>query len=330
MSGLLECVANVSEGRNPRALEALGHAVDGVSGVRLLSVDRSPAANRTVFTYAGSPQQVLQATLNLAQSCLQHIDLRQHQGIHPRIGALDVVPLIPLQGLSLAQTRDLAQDLSMEIAALKIPVYNYAASAGADHLVHLSSIRKGNELGLAQRIASSPEWRPDFGPAQLHPSAGACAIGVRAFMLAWNINLNGPQKLARQIARRIRATGNGKRAGLFPGLKAIGWYTEDFETAQVSTNIMNINAAPMLQVYDTVAQMAHDAGTALNGSELIGCMPRLALRQVAATLGKGAPVTLNQAAAYLGLGKVKPFHPSQHILEEALGLSADLPLHLPS
>lgn len=329
MSQLLECVANISEGRNPQVIAAIAGRITSVAGVHLLSVDTSSAAHRSVFTFAGPPKLVQEAAFLMAQSALAQIDLRQHTGIHPRVGAVDVVPLIPLRGLTLQQTRNLAFELSQALATLGLPIYHYAQATTQVHRCHLSQIRAGNETGLRQRMQQDPAWLPDAGPADLHPSGGACAVGVRALMLAWNINLAGRLKVARRIARRIRESGDGQQQGIFRGLKALGWHTADFDCVQVSTNVMNIPAAPMKAVYDEIARQALDAQGRVTGSELIGCVPRAALYQVGTALGHSGAQALKVAAAYLGLSAVKAFDPQRHILEHALGLDADLPLQLP-
>ena len=330
---LLECVPNFSEGRDALVLQDIAETIRGVPGVVLLGMDSGPTANRTVVTFAGPPEPVCEAAFLAIQTAAERIDMRKHQGAHPRIGATDVCPLVPLLDVTMAQAVAFARRLAKRAGeALSIPIYLYGHAATSPSRKHLSAIRRGGYEGLASRMRAA-EGNPDFGPGTFQPGPGATVIGARDLMIAYNINLApGHLKLAKSIAGKIRESGQrtseDKNPGLFRGLKAIGWHLERENWTQVSTNIMDIAAAPIHEVYEAVKSLAKEQGVAVAGSELVGLIPRTPLLDAGRYYQKRHPGRFDnpiQAAVEgLGLNHAKPFHPQLHILEESLQLPQSL------
>lgn len=327
---LLETVPNISEGRDGAIVDAIaqaalqGHA--GLPGqVRLLHLDRGPSAHRSVLTFAGEPALVVDSLFAFIAAAVRHIDLRMHRGPHPRIGAADVVPLVPLQGMRLADADRLAVQLARRVAdELALPVYLYAASAQQPSRALLANIRRGGFERLARKM-TRPEWQPDFGPPQPHPSAGACVIGARPIMIAYNVNLTGPQalKVAQVLAKSIRENPQAAdQSDRFRGLRAIAWYMPQFDRVQVSMNITDPLAAPLHAVYGCLKRLASRQGVAVDGSELVGLIPQAALEAAGRGFVPGADSAqaITAAVEGLGLDRVKTFDPAQHILERALGI----------
>ena len=317
---LLEAVPNISEGQTPAVLEALAAYWHACRAVRLLHTDSSPAANRTVYTLVGEPAPMLEALFGFIDKTTQLVDMRLQHGAHPRLGAVDVCPLVPLQDISLEQTAQLARQLAQRVGLqLQIPVYLYEAAARSEARRNLSFIRSGQYEQLAQKLITLP---PDEGPADwsVHTQkTGACIIGARPFLIAFNINLNtrNPQP-AKAIATRLRESSGGLHS-----VKAIGWYMENFDCAQVSCNITDFHQAPLHLVYETCRQYAQQMGLQVTGSELVGLVPLAALRaagQYYAPQEKDLFSLLTLAAKRLNLCDVKPFEPTQQILEIKAGL----------
>ncbi len=281
---LIECAPNFSEGADRKTLRALAAAIRGVHGVALLHTEANPSANRSVFTFAGAPGAVVEAAFQAARVAAERIDMRRQHGAHPRIGALDVCPLVPLEGIDLAGVSGYARKLGARIGSeLDIPVYLYEASATSSERKNLAYIRKGEYEGLAEKMRL-PEWKPDFGPGAVNERSGACAVGARPLLIAFNISLRTQRvEVARSIAALIRESGYMKTnsqdrrvrvPGIFKGLKAIGWYMDVYGCAQVSMNITDIEAAPLHLVYEAVSDIAAGMGTFILESELIGLIPK--------------------------------------------------------
>jgi len=317
---LIEAVPNISEGKNPDVLRPLTELLQAAAGVRLLHVDANTAANRTVFTLVGEPERVCKALFDFISLATKLIDMRIQRGIHPRLGAVDVCPLIPLQNISLQQTALLAQRFAMRVAAeIHLPVYLYEAAALRPECKNLAFIRRGEYEKLREKLRIFP---PDFGPFKWNENiqkTGACIIGARHLLIAFNINLNTREKLTAQaIALRLREKHSGLR-----GLKAIGWYMEDFKCAQVSCNVTDFRATPLSIVFEMCRREAQGFGAHPTGCELVGLVPLQAMltagRHFAPT--KSAPLDLIQAAIDgLHLNDVKPFEPNEQILELKAGL----------
>ena len=270
---IIECVPNVSEGRRPEVVETLLQAVRSVTGVRVLDASSDPAHHRSVFTLAGDAEPLKAAVLALVGAAVEHIDLRTHTGEHPRLGAVDVVPFVPIDGVTMAQCVALAKDTAAEVAArFQIPVFLYEEAASSPSRRNLEDIRRGEFEGLSAKM-SAPEWAPDFGPPRPHPAAGAIVIGARMPLIAFNINLATDRlDVAKKIASAIRHSSGG-----FRFVKAMGIALDDRGIVQVSINLTNYEKTPMHRVFDAVRREADRYGVAVLESEVIGLTPQAAL-----------------------------------------------------
>jgi glutamate formiminotransferase len=269
---LVECVPNVSEGRRADVIEALGNAL-AIPGVRLLDRSSDPSHNRTVFTCCGEPQPLQTAVLGLFETAIARIDLRTHQGVHPRIGAVDVVPFVPLKAATMAECVELARTTAALVSKrLNLPVYLYEEAASHPERKNLAEIRRGGIEGLARRMAEDG-WRPDFGEARPHPTAGATAIGARPILIAYNVNLDSDRlDVAKRIASVIRASGGG-----LDHLKAMGVRLDHRGVVQVSMNLTDYRRTAMATVFDAVSREALVDGVAVLESEIVGLVPSDAL-----------------------------------------------------
>jgi glutamate formiminotransferase len=270
---LAECVPNVSEGRRREVVDALVAAVRRTPAVRLLDHSSDPAHNRSVITMAGDPGALTQAVLGLFEAALPLIDLRVHAGEHPRIGAVDVVPFIPIEGVTMADCVGLARDTAAEVARrFQVPVYLYEEAATRPARRNLEDIRRGEFEGLAAKMAET-EWTPDFGPSMPHPSAGASVIGARMPLIAYNINLATDRlEVAKKIAAAIRYSSGG-----FRYVKAMGVNLADRGIVQVSINLTNYERTPIFRVFEAVAREAARYGVTVLESEIVGLVPAAAL-----------------------------------------------------
>ena len=279
MSKLVECVPNFSEGRRPEVIEAIAEEVRQVANVKLLDVKADPSHNRVVVTFVGEPQAVKQAAFICCKKAAELIDMEKHHGEHPRIGATDVIPFIPVKNVSMEECAQLADELAQEIAAkLNIPVYLYEEAAKIPGRKALPDIRKGQYEGLKTEI-SKPERRPDYGPAQLHPTAGATVVGARQFLIAYNINLDTSDvNIAKKIANSIREAKGG-----YKYVRAMGVTVQigDRDIAQVTINMVNYQGTPLFRVFETVKSEAARYGVNVLGSEIIGLTPMQALLDAA-------------------------------------------------
>lgn len=303
---LVESVPNYSEGRRSGLVDQLADAVRSTPGAYLLDRTSDGSHNRSVLTLAGEAPAVeaaLEATIEVA---IREIDLRQHSGQHPRIGAVDVIPFVPLASTTLDQCIELARSFGQRIARrFDLPVYLYARAAFQPERVRLADVRRGGFEGLRETIHEAGR-EPDFGPARVHPSAGAVAVGARPFLIAWNINLESDDlDVAKRIARTVRESGGGLSA-----VQANGFMIEELGCAQVSMNLLDFETTPMWRVWDEVSALAHAEGLDLRESELIGLAPLAAFQEVAAHAGSPAsePVERRFAAAatYLQLRDARP------------------------
>jgi glutamate formiminotransferase len=308
VAGLVESVPNFSEGRRLDVVEHLASAVESVPGAHLLDRTSDASHNRSVLTIAGEVDAVTEALERAVAVAVSEIDMDKHTGEHPRIGAVDVIPFVPLAGTTIEDCIELARSFGRRIAdRFDLPVYLYARAATRAERVKLSDVRRGQYEGLKREI-SNPGREPDFGPSQMHPSAGAVAVGARPFLIAWNINLSTSDRdLAVRIARRIRESGGG-----LPAVQANGFLIEELRRAQVSMNLVDYSVTPMWLVWDTVRDVAADDGIQLAESELIGLAPLAAFLDVADHAGApaDAPVEKRLAAAARYL-KLRDFSPLQ-------------------
>lgn len=308
---LIECVPNFSEGRNQTTIDAIASVIKKIAGVKLMHVDAGYDANRTVYTFAGKPLSVLEAAYQAVKTANERIDMRLQKGEHPRMGACDVCPLIPLQHISMEEVAELSKQLGKRIGDLGIPVYLYEYSASSLERKSLSFLRKGEYESISQKIQHQ-EWKPDFGPSLFNEKFGMMALGARKFLIAYNVNLKSKDlSIAKKIAqdiREIRTKNDGSyESNLLQHVRAIGWWMDEFQCTQVSTNITDIIASPLIEVFDCIRKISGNYGVEVNGSELIGLVPELALRHPRMSVG--------EAANYLGLDAVKPFNIRERVIE---------------
>lgn len=332
---ILECVPNFSEGRDDKKINAIADAIRSVKGSHLLHIDTSPSANRTVMTFAGAPEAVVEAAYMGIKRAAEVIDMSKHAGVHPRIGATDVCPFVPLAGLTIENANEWANILGKRVGAeLQIPIYLYEYSALKDHRRALPDIRKGQYEGFAEKI-KLPDWLPDYGPAIFNLQTGATVIGARNILVAFNISLNTRDvDKAIYIAEHIRERGyiveeNGKRRklpGLLSKVRAIGWYMEDYETAQVSMNLLDYRVSSPLKVWETCNALAAEVNVSLLGCEVIGLIPLECMVEAGTfaylkdqeEVPKDEEMIVHIGIDYLGFRNVKSFEVREKILEYAL------------
>jgi len=347
---LVECVPNISEGRRREVWEEVAAAAASAPGVTLLNVDPGAETNRTVITFVGEPEAVLEGAFRLIATALPLIDMTAHKGAHPRIGAVDVVPFVPIVGVTMEECAALARRLGERVGReLQIPVYLYEFAASAPHRRNLAAIRDGEYEGLAQKL-KDPAWQPDFGGGSFVARSGACVIGARKFLIAYNVNLNTTDKrLANRVALDVREKGRMKRdtagnpvlddkgqpvwePGLLRSVKAVGWTIPEFGCAQISMNLTDLDVTPLHVAFDTCDERARERGLRVTGSELVGLVPESALleagRHYLACMGRcaGAPKSalIRTAVRTLGLSEVKPFDPAERVIEHRLASAAPL------
>ena len=327
---LLECVPNFSEGKDERVLDAIARAIEAVPEVFLLHRDRGIAAHRTVFTFAGPPEAVVEAAFRAIAVAADRIDMRRHHGEHPRMGACDVCPLVPLEGVTMKEAVRMAGILAERVGRqLDIPVWLYEEAATRPERRNLADLRRGGYEAMTQKL-EMPEWTPDFGPQRLNPKTGVSAIGARKFLVAYNVNLDtDDDRLARFIARRIRSKpafddSPEIQARRLPALKAIGWYIEEYRQAQVSMNLVDIDQTHPYAAFAAARREAETLGVAVTGSELVGLIPRQALLDSGRAIAHGQEMILEDenllielAARTLQLDQHHPFALEQRVLEYA-------------
>ena len=341
MQKIVECVPNFSEGRDQSIIDAISGEISSTEGVMLLDVDPGKATNRTVYTFIGNPEAVKEAAFKAIKKASELIDMRKQKGEHPRIGAADVVPFVPVSGITMEDCVRLANDLGKRVGEdLKIPVYLYEEAATRPERRNLAEIRKGEYEGLPEKL-KDPNWKPDYGPAKFNPRTGATVIGVREFLIAYNINLNTrDRKLAQEIALNLRESGRAKRdengkiirnpdgtavkvPGRLKAVKGVGWYIEEYGIAQVSFNLTNYKITPLHVLFEESRKEAEKLGLRVTGSELIGLIPLDALKKVGQYFlekqGKTAGVPeeeiIHIAVKSLGLDDLGPFNPAQKVIE---------------
>jgi glutamate formiminotransferase/formiminotetrahydrofolate cyclodeaminase len=330
MNPLIECVPNFSEGRDSSKIQLIGKSIESVAEVKLLNVDSGADANRTVFTFAGIPEAVCNAAFEAIKTASKIIDMQIHQGKHPRIGSADVCPLIPIKGISMEETVKYARILAERVGKeLEIPVYCYENAAFVPERKNLAFCRKGEYEFLKQKLS---EQKPDFGADIFTPKVaktGATIIGARDFLVAVNFNLNTKSKeMASLIASGIREKSKNLTDAKLKGIRAIGWYIADFDIAQVSVNITNINATPLYKVFEEIKKRAGESGVDLTGTEIIGLIPEKILldsgtyflSQTGDSVNVSDKLLLETAIEKLGLNDLCPFIPDEKILERKMGL----------
>ena len=347
---IVECVPNFSEGRDMAVIEQITNEIKNTEGAVLLDVDPGANTNRTVVTFVGTPDAVVEAAFVAIKKAAELIDMSQHTGAHPRMGATDVCPFVPVSGVTMADCAELAARLGKRVGEeLGIPVYLYENAAAKPERRNLATVRAGEYEGLAAKL-SDPKWKPDFGPAQFNSKAGATAIGAREFLIAYNINLNTRDKdLVHDIALTIRESGrwargdDGKFArddegnkvrqeGMFQNCKAIGWYIDEYNRAQISINFTNYKITPPHIVFDAVCELAVQKGLRVTGSELVGLIPKAAMLDAGRHYldkqgkSKGIPEAdiIEIAAMSLGLSEISPFVAEEKIVEYRVQKAGEL------
>lgn len=352
MKKLIECVPNFSEGRDMNIIKQITNEIESVEGVKLLNVDPGKATNRTVVTFVGEPEAVINAACLAIKKAGELIDMSKHKGEHPRMGATDVCPLIPISNITMEETAEYAKKLGKRVGEeLKIPVYLYEAAQANKSRSNLSVIRAGEYEGFFKKI-KLPEWKPDFGPSEFDAKRGATVIGARDFLVAYNINLNTTStRRANSIAFDVREAGRVMREGnpvtgkiitnpdgspkSIPGtlksVKAIGWYIEEYGVTQISMNLTNINITPVHVAFDEVCSKANDRGIRVTGSELVGLIPlksmldagKYFLKKQKRSTGVSEKELIKIAIKSMGLDELAPFKPEERIIEYLLKEKAD-------
>jgi glutamate formiminotransferase/formiminotetrahydrofolate cyclodeaminase len=323
---LIECVPNFSEGRNLNTIEKISQVIAGVDGVHLLDVDSNASANRTVMTFVGEPGPVCEAAFQAMAVAQAFIDMRSQHGAHPRIGATDVCPLVPLAGASMDECIEWSNKLGARVAnELEVPVYLYAKSAKKSERSKLAFLRKGQYEGLKKRMEEE-DFAPDYGRNVFNAKAGATAIGVRDLLVAFNINLASKSRgIAENIARQIRrARERQDSSEALLECTAIGWYIEEYKRAQVSMNIMDYRKTSLHRAFLEVKRLAGELGTSVTGSEVIGLLPLQPLLETGryclgtSTKKEADDLLVREAIGFLNLGDNRPFDPQKKILDYRL------------
>jgi glutamate formiminotransferase / formiminotetrahydrofolate cyclodeaminase len=341
MKQLIECVPNFSEGNDLNVIRQITDAIEKTDGVKLLNVDPGKATNRTVVTFVGEPEAVVEAAFQAIQKASTLIDMSKHKGEHPRMGATDVCPLIPIAGITMEETAKYAQKLGARVGKeLDLPVYLYESAQKDATRKNLSVIRAGEYEGFFKKIKLA-EWKPDYGPAEFPVRAGATVIGARDFLVAYNVNLNTTSvRRANAIAFDVREAGRkikdagGKeivQPGSLKSVKAIGWFIEEYGIAQISMNLTNINITPVHIAFDEVCKKADARGIRVTGSELVGLIPlkslldagRFFLKKQNRSAGVSEKELIKIAVKSMGLDELTPFKPEERIIEYLLKNPAD-------
>lgn len=347
MKQLIECVPNFSEGRDLSIIKQITDVIESVKGIRLLNVDPGFATNRTVVTFVGEPELVVEAAFLAIQRASELIDMHYHKGEHPRFGATDVCPFVPISAITMEETVEYARLLAKRVGnELNIPVYCYESAAFKEKRQSLANCRAGEYEGLAEKLKTA-DWQPDFGPTTFNAKSGATAIGARNFLIAYNVNLNTTSvRLANSIAFDVREAGRIKRQGdpvtgkiindehgepvRIPGtlkkVRAIGWFIQEYGIAQISMNLTDITITSVHQAFDEVCERARDRGIRVTGSELIGIIPLQAmlnagkyfLKKQHRSVGIPDREIIKIAVKSLGLDELAPFDPDKRIIEYLL------------
>lgn len=352
---LIECVPNFSEGRDPAVIRQITDEIEKVEGAKLLDVDPGKATNRTVVTFVGSPEAVVEAAFQAIKKASELIDMSKHEGEHPRMGATDVCPLVPISNISMEETAEWAHKLAQRVGEeLGIPIYMYENAATKEAWRNLAAVRSGEYEALPDKLGTD-DWKPDYGPNAFNAQAGATAVGARDFLIAYNINLNTTStRRANSVAFDVREKGRVKREGgkvsgdvlkdengeplREPGtckaVKGIGWYIEEYGIAQISMNLTDINVTPLHVAFEECRKSANRRGLRVTGSELVGLVPlkvmldagRYFLKQQRRSLGASEEEVIKIAVKSLGLDELGPFDPQQKIIEYQLAADQPTPL----
>ncbi|MCK5835816.1 MAG: glutamate formimidoyltransferase [Desulfobacula sp.] len=334
MKKIVECVPNFSEGRNVETIEAITDAIRNTPGISLLDVDPGKSTNRTVYTFVGSPEAVVEGALNSARVARERIDMKTHTGEHHRMGAMDVCPFIPVANVTMEECVAISKEFGRRAAdEIGIPVYLYEESSTREYRKKLPQVREGQYEAIKDRIVT-PEWKPDFGPAEFIPEWGATATGARFFLIAYNVNLLSTSNQAHRIALNLREAGRGvDEPGQLKEVKGMGWYVDEYNLAQVTVNLNNYLVTPPHVLFEEVKKEAAKLKVAVTGSEIVGVIPLDAMLKAADyyieqenlfVLEEDQKVRL--AIERLGLNSVAPFDPKEKIVEYIIAQEREEPL----
>lgn len=334
MRKIVECVPNISEGRDTKIIDACADEVRQVKGVTLLDVDPGKSTNRTVFTFVGDPDSVVEAAFMFARKAYELIDMRNHIGEHPRMGAVDVVPFVPVANVTMQECVDCAKRFGERVGdELGVPVYLYEEASENPDRKMLKQIRSGEYEGISEKIMR-PEWKPDYGPQMFVPRSGATVTGARFFLIAYNVNILGTKEQAHRIALNVREQGrNENEPGRLKAVKGIGWYVQEYNMAQVSMNLDNYKITPPHKAFEECAKDAREMDLAVCGSELVGLIPLEAMLMAADYyIEKENLFIIDEAQKIrlvidrMGLSSISPFIPEKRIIEYMTGEKAEEPL----
>ena len=344
MGEIVECVPNFSEGVNDNIIKSITSQIEATEGVKLLNVDPNPDYNRTVVTFVGNSEGVEEAAFRATKKAAELIDMSRHRGGHPRVGATDAVPFVPVSGVKMEDCVQIANGYARRVGdELGIPIYLYEEAATRPERRNLATVRKGEYEGLPQKLRD-PQWKPDYGPSEFNPKSGATMAGARFFLIAYNVNLNTNDKnIAHEIALRIRESGRPLRdkegkiikdekgktkriPGSLKAVKAIGVLLEEHNIAQVSINLINYNITPPHRAFEEVKKDAEDLGVEVTGSEIVGLTPKEALLEAGrywlTQKGKGLDLPeeelIKVSIDYLGLSQLASFIPEEKIIEDMI------------
>jgi glutamate formiminotransferase/formiminotetrahydrofolate cyclodeaminase len=334
MPKIIECVPNFSEGRDNGVIDAIAAAIRSTPGCTLLDVDPGKSTNRTVFTFVGAPEAVVEGALNAARVARERIDMRTHTGEHPRMGALDVCPFVPVANVSMAECVAVSRDFAKRAAEeLRVPFFLYEAAAEQDYRRTLPQIREGEYEGLAEKL-KQPAWKPDFGPDRFVPEWGATVTGARSFLIAYNVNLLGTPNQAHRIALNLREAGRGPEApGRLKAVKGMGWFVDDYNLAQVTVNLTDYRVTPPHVFFEAVKEEAAKLKVAVTGSEVVGLLPLEAMLMAADDYIAKEELLIYEedqkirlVVDRLGLNAVAPFDPAEKIIEYRVAETPEEPL----
>lgn len=334
MKKIVECVPNFSEGRNLETIEAIADAIRQTPGCTLLDVDPGASTHRTVYTFVGDPDTVVEGALAAARVARRRIDMRRHKGEHPRFGAMDVCPFIPVRGVTMADCADISRTFARRAAEeLKVPFFLYEEAAGQDYRRKLPDVRRGEYEGLAERL-KDPRWKPDFGPAAFVPEWGATATGARMFLIAYNVNILGTASQAHRIALNLREAGRGdNEPGRLKDVKGMGWFVDEYNLAQVTVNLNNYRVTPIHRLFEEVKKDAAALNVGVAGSEIVGIVPLESILMAADHYIEKENLFIYEedqkvrlAVERLGLNSVAPFEPEKKIIEYIVAEPPDEPL----
>lgn len=334
MKKIIECVPNFSEGQNQEVIEAIARAIEKTDGCTLLDVDPGHSTNRTVYTFVGDPESVIAGALAAAKIAKELIDMRKHSGEHPRFGAMDVCPFIPVAGVSMEECVEVARRFAKQAAEeLTVPFYLYEEAAEQDYRRKLPDVRNGEYEGLQEKLKDE-KWKPDFGPDKFVPSWGATATGARMFLIAYNVNLLGTPNQAHRIALNLREAGRGPDdPGRLMDVKGMGWYVNEYNLAQVTVNLNNYRVTPIHTLFEEVKKEAKALQLAVTGSEIVGIVPLESLIMAADYYMEKENLFIYEedqkirlAVERLGLNSISPFIPKKRIIEYIVAEKPEEPL----